>query len=434
MKVIRFGICFLVAFAVLAHGAVEVWAESFLELGAAVLFLLWAIQIVADPEIEIYWSELNWPLLAYLGIGLVQYFYHWTFYPYYTRAEIFRLTTYFLLFFLATQIFREKASIRRFIWFLVFLGFLVGLLGIIQYFTFNGKIYWFRELTAGGNPFGPFVNRNHFAGFIELVVPVGLALAVFRGTRRDLVPLTVLLTIVPVGALVLSASRGGIASLTFELALLGFLVWSRRSNANARPWAGAVVLLAAGVLIAWLGVGQVISRFVEIKPGEVSADRRVGMLKDTWRIFLDHRWKGTGLGTLQFVYPQYESVYDGKVVEHSHNDYVEALAETGVPGALCGAVFLILLLRRSTLCIEAEQSAFSLAVHAGGLVACSGLLVHSFVDFNLHIPSNAVLFLLQTAMAISPTLQNEKGQERRWRVTSGGTAPELRLSEIKERR
>jgi hypothetical protein len=70
-------------------------------------------------------------------------------------------------------------------WFLVLLGFSVGLLGIVQYFTSQGTMYWIRDLPEGGDVFGPYVNRNHFAGFVELVAPVGLALLVFRGVRRD---------------------------------------------------------------------------------------------------------------------------------------------------------------------------------------------------------------------------------------------------------
>jgi O-antigen ligase len=406
MSVIRTGICLLVAFAVLAHGAVEVWSVAILEIGAAALFLLWGILVAIDRKQDIVWSPLNWPLLGLLVIGLAQLGFGWTAYVYQTRADLLRVTAYLLLFFLATQAFREKREIRNFVWFLLFLGFGVGLFAIIQYFTFNGKIYWLRQLTAGGNPFGPFVNRNHFAGFMELVVPLGLSLLVLRGTRRDLVPMAALLSAVCVGSLILSASRGGITALSFELAMLALVGWMQKRG-KARLGAVVVVLLAAGAMVAWLGVGQVVERFAQLRPGEITSARRVGMLKDSWRIFLDHPWRGTGLGTLGVVYPQYESVYDGKMVEHSHNDYVEGLAETGILGAICGIAFLALLLSISISRLSAPQGSLSLAVHAGALVACAGLLVHSFVDFNLHIPSNATLFLLQAALATSAPIAQE---------------------------
>jgi O-antigen ligase len=406
MKFIRFGICLLLAFAVLAYGTVEVWSESVLEIGAALLFLFWAILVFLNRDIEIAWNPLSWPLLGFIAIGLGQWGLHGTVYPYLTERELLRLAACFLLFFLSTQVFRDRASLRTLVWFLLFFGFVVGVFAIAQYFTFNGKIYWFRQLTAGGSPFGPYVNRNHFAGFMELIVPLGLSMLVLRGVGREQAPFVGLLTAVAVGSLLLSASRGGIACFVCELGLLALLVWLRGSG-KVRVGAAALALLVAGVLVTWLGVGEVAARFAELRPGEISASRRVVMLKDTWHIFLDHPWKGTGLGTLVAVYPQYESLYDGKVVEHSHNDYVEVLADMGILGGICGLAFLVILLRGSLSRLGVSQSSFSQALHIGALVACVGFLIHSFVDFNLHIPSNALLFLLQAYLATSPPLIDE---------------------------
>jgi len=380
----------------------------FLSIGAAILFLLWGIFIFRDPELEITWQPLNRPLLGLVLMGSAQLLFHGTVYSYLTWAELLRVTAYFLLFFLSTQAFREKADLRGVVWFLIVFGFGVGLFGIIQFFTFNGKLYWIRELAMGGSPFGPYVNRNHFAGFMELIIPLGLALLVFRGAKRELVPLAGLFTMVSVGALFLSASRGGITSFVVELILLAFLAWMRHSG-KLRLGTSALVLLAACAMISWLGMGEVVQRYSQIRPGEVSAGRRVSILKGTWRIFLDHPWKGTGLGTLVAVYPRYESLYDGKVVDHAHNDYVELLAEAGIPGALCGLGFLVLLIGGAFSRLRAEQSSFSLAFHVGAFVACCGLLVHGFVDFNLHLPSNAFLFLLQACLATAPILQSSEG-------------------------
>jgi O-antigen ligase len=123
------------------------------------------------------------------------------------------------------------------------------------------------------------------------------------------------------------------------------------------------------------------------------------MRQDTWRIFLDHPWTGTGLGTIQTVFPAYETLYDGKVVNHSHNDYLEAMAETGIPGAVCCACFLGLLFYLSLRQLLQLDKPFAAALHLSGLVACVGFLVHSLVDFNLHIPANALLFLLMAHLA-----------------------------------
>jgi len=155
------------------------------------------------------------------------------------------------------------------------------------------------------------------------------------------------------------------------------------------------------VVVAWLGIGPTLERFATFQSLEVNEARRLAMMKDSWRIFLDHPWLGTGLGTLQSVYPRYESLYDGKVVNHAHNDYVEVLAETGVPGALCCLLFIALLFQSALARLRSSRGPLDFALRAGALVACAGLLVHSMVDFNLHIPSNTVLFLLQAVLASS---------------------------------
>jgi len=99
-------------------------------------------------------------------------------------------------------------------------------------------------------------------------------------------------------------------------------------------------------------------------------------------------------------------------VNHSHNDYAEALAETGVAGGLCGLVFIGLLFWRAWKILAVEKDPRGFAHHAGALVACLGLLVHAAVDFNFHIPSNALIFLLQAALATSvfPALPMERGR------------------------
>jgi O-antigen ligase len=155
--------------------------------------------------------------------------------------------------------------------------------------------------------------------------------------------------------------------------------------------------------VAWLGVGVALDRFSTYQKLEVTEGRRVEMSRDTWRIFLDHPVSGTGLGTLQDVFPQYETLYDGNMVLHSHNDYVEALAETGLIGGICGALFLALLFREGWSRILHAKHLADLAYHIGALAACCGLLIHSLVDYNLHIPSNLFLFLLQAALATTLT-------------------------------
>jgi O-antigen ligase len=331
-------------------------------------------------------------------VVLGQLAFHRTASAYNTRMELQLFLAYLIVLFVAAQAFRTLEDWRGYIWFVMVFGFLVAIFGILQHLTFNGKLYWFREMRYGGIPFGPYANRNHFAGLMELVIPVALVPLVMGKVRRERWFLVGLFAMLPMVALFLSASRGGIISFAVEMAALVLLMALRRAGGRY-ALAGGVVLLVAVLMVSWLGVRQILERFSSLQTLEVSVGKRASMRGDTWRIFLDHPWTGTGLGTLQTVFPRYETLYDGKIVNHAHNDYLEALAETGLLGGLCCAWFLAVLFLESTRRLMELNHSLATSLHLSGLVGCTGFLVHSLVDFNLHIPANALLFFLMANLA-----------------------------------
>jgi O-antigen ligase len=400
MKLLRFGICALVVFAVAAHGGVEDWARAVFETGAGLLFIAWALWIYFTHEEQIVFSPLLPPLAALSLIACGQWFFHGTASSYATRTELLLLVSDLIVLFLAVQAFRTLQDWRSFVWFGMIFGFLISIFGILQHLTFNGKLYWFREMHYGGIPFGPYVNRNHFAGFVELILPLALVPLVLGRVRRERWPVVGLFAVVPIGALFLSVSRGGIVSFGVEMAVLALVMIQRRTMGK-QLFAGAAVLLLSLLMVSWLGVGQLLQRFSSFQSLEATAGKRASMRRDTWRIFLHHPIAGTGLGTLQIVYPPYESLYDGKIVNHTHNDYLEALAETGILGGLCCAWFLAVLFKESFKRLRQLNNSFAGTLQLSGFVASTGFLVHSLVDFNLHIPSNALLFLLMAHLATS---------------------------------
>lgn len=392
MKAIRLGVPVLVAFAVLAHGAVEPWSEAVLEIGSGLLLVIWALGAARREAFELRGNALLAPLGGLLALALVQGAAGWTAYAYDTKLEALRLAAAWILLFLTVQAFRTPREWRNLVWFLMSLAFAVSVFGIIQYFTWNGKLYWLRTLHNGGEPFGPFVNRDDFAGFVELILPLGLALLVLDGERRDRRLLVTLLTVFPAAALVLSGSRAGLLVFGTELAMLTGLVWAygRRSQ----RWmllgvAGAVVVVAA-----WLGVGYTFARFRGSSGAAATLVQRLQISGDAWHIFLAHPVLGTGMGTLEVVYPLYQSHYIGLIVNHAHNDYVELLADGGVVGGAFGLAFLLILYRRGLGHLRRARAPLTRSLYGGGMVAATGLLLHEAVDFNLHIPSNAMLFLI----------------------------------------
>src|SRR6266700_1444650 len=398
MKFLRLGICLLVSFAVAAHGGVEDWARAILETGVAFLFLIWGWRFYFNEKEQPVFSPLLPPLALFLLVGVGQWFFRATASPYNTRIELLLLLASLIFLFLCVQVFRALPDWRGFVWFGMGLGFVVSVFGILQHLTFNGKLYWFRELHYGGIPFGPYVNRNHFAGLMELLLPLALVPLVLGKVRRERLGVVALFAVMPIVALFLSASRGGIVSFCVQVAFLIYLLLRRR-GLGKNVLGVAAVLLAALLIVTWLGVGQILQRFSSLQSLEVTEGKRAAMRHGAWRIFLDHPLAGTGLGTLQIVYPPYETFYDAKIVNHAHNDYLEALAETGLLGGACCAWFLVLLIWRGLKRVLNPENTFAGALQTAGLVGCWGFLAHSVVDFNLHIPSNVLLFLLLSLLA-----------------------------------
>lgn len=405
MRFLRLGLCALICFAVLAHGGVEDWARAVLETGVALLFLLWALRFYFNEQEQPVFSPLLPPLALFFLIGLGQWLFRATASSYNTRIELMLLLATLLFLFLCTQVFLTLQDWRTFVWFGMGLGFAVSVFGILQHLTFNGKLYWVRELTYGGIPFGPYVNRNHFAGLMELLIPLALVPLVLGKVRRERLAVVALFAVMPITALFLSASRGGIVSFFVQFALLTYLLLRRR-GVTKRLLAVSAVLLAALMIVTWLGVGRILQRFSSLQTLEVTEGKRAAMRKGAWHIFLDHPLAGTGLGTLQIVYPPYETLYDAKVVNHAHNDYLEALAETGVLGGLCCAWFLGVLFLKSFSLIWRNDFSFPGVLQLSGIVACAGFLVHGLVDFNFHIPSNLWLFFLMAHLATTQIQQS----------------------------
>src|SRR5690348_169525 len=410
MKILRVGICVLTAFAVLAFGTVEVWSETILEIGAAILLLWWVALLVVRREYQIQWARAAWLVMGFIAISALQLMFGATAYSFLTRVALMKFLACGIIFFLALQSFRNRQGARMLAWFLMSFGFVVAVFGIIQNYTSQNVLYWYRALTDGGTPFGPYVNRNDFAGFIELIAPVGMCLSVFRGIRREQQIFVGVLTLVPIAALALTGSRGGIVSFFCEILLI--ILIARMHKTKFQALAASMLLIIALGAGAWLGAGKILGRFRSAAAHEISSDRRVTMLEGAWHLFSAHPLTGTGLGTLVSVYPQYETYYDGLVVDHVHNDYIELLAETGIAGGICGLVFLIMLFYAAQSRLKEEQSPFSQAIHAAGIVACFGLLVHGLVDFNFHIPANGLLFLLQVSVVLSPTFRRRSPPPR----------------------
>lgn len=379
-------ICALLFFGVLAFGAVEEWSISILEVGLAVLFLVWASRQAASGVVNIQPSPLYAPALLFAAVVTVQLGLNITSYRYMTFIAALEYLGYGILLFLTVNSVVNENSTKTIIWSLTVFGFILAIFAIVQDLTSNGRIYWLRTLHNGGWIFGPYVNHDHYAGLMEMLAPIPIVVSLsslVHGGKRMLVGFA---GVVMSGTIVLSQSRAGTASFLAEIALLLGIVLSKRKKGRGAA-AVAVVSLLVFAFVAWVGTGAVWHRLSDLRD-----EMRFAMMKDGLRMFWHQPVLGWGLGTFTTVYPRFRSFYTNFFVNAAHNDYVQMLDDVGIIGFAAAVWFIVAVYRSGLRNADGWKRNWSRALGLSVLIGCTGLLVHSAFDFNLQIPANACFF------------------------------------------
>lgn len=294
----------------------------------------------------------------------------------------------YLIVFLISASLEDTAEAKRVFLMLVAFGFVLSVFAIIQKGSWNGKIYWIRKMD--GVPFGPFPNRNHFAGFVGMLIPLGLALS-FEAKRREMVFMSALFSLVMSFALIHTLSRGAFVSSLSSLALFFILVYRSRLKRGGTMYAIFILVLAAGSFF-YLGISPVLERFAE----DGITDRlRFHIWEVSLAIFRDFPVFGTGLGAFGYVFPLYNDSIRMPYF-FAHNDYLQLLVETGAAGFLLAGLFFLSLGRNILRHLSRGGTS---PLMAGLLASIFYISIHSVVDYNLHVPSNAILLSSILGMA-----------------------------------
>ncbi|MEO7189930.1 MAG: O-antigen ligase family protein [Vicinamibacterales bacterium] len=300
------------------------------------------------------------------------------------------------------------------------LGAALSLVGIVQH-TFIDKdaplVYGFWKPMYGASPFGPFVNKNHFAGWMVMVLPVVAAYACalfFRAPPPDRrgrgawlrwlasveanrFLLVGVVAVVMSLAVVLTGSRSGIACVALGLLCVGSAVWRTLESGRSRGLAaGALGLIVIGGL-AWGGADLLVSRFGK---APVELEGRFAAWRDTSRIIADFPLFGTGLGTYARSMLVYQASGRTSMYAQAHNDYLQLLSEGGlvviIPVIVAAVVIVGVIRRRLRSGQDAPLTAWARIGAVAGLVA---ILAQSTVEFSLQMPGNMVLFVVLIALA-----------------------------------
>jgi putative inorganic carbon (HCO3(-)) transporter len=425
----RAAVLVVLPLAPLAMGAVyeDVFVPLLVVVGAAGLASLWAAHAAREPlnlpggaalialvSLVVFQTiPLPASVLAVLSPGSLAHYQRLSLVPVHWRpisvnpADTARGLAFLigmtLLYVAVTRQARDRAWPRRVLLVVVATSFVMTLAALVQAASPHPhKIYGLYQPRWDWAVFGPYVNHNHFAGYLALATPLAfgwlleahgdlrrawdrrgrrwLALGDPAGAavlRRGGVVLTLMV------GLLASGSRGGLIACVAALAIVPML------RGRPRVLAGLVVL-ALGALL-FVDVGPLMSRFT----ADAVRGARFPIWRDAIRLFPDFPWLGVGFNAFSTAYPHYQTIWIMDWLGETHNDYLQILLDLGLVGAGIASALLAILARAVWRAARGHAMAAGLA---GGLL---GMAIHNIAEFNWQIPANAATFVVLAGLAVS---------------------------------
>ncbi len=399
---------------VFLFGAVQPYVLSLVEASIIVLFATWWILAKEDKE----FTPLALPFAIFLALGLLQVIplplplvrflsphtvilreklgtlTYWTtlsLVPSLTLKELTRWFTILFLFILVVNLFGTREALKKLLGTLIALSLFEALYGLLVFATGSHALLWYhKEEYVTGRVHGTYRNPDHFAGYMEMMIPLHLS-QVLTWRHRSLYTteekskrlLGIFLVVILTLSLFFSISRAGIVAFVASFAFWTFLNLRERREKESRLtgylWLFLILLIA---YLLWMGLDPILERFFQTAR-EMERGRTL-VWKDTIRMIKDFPIFGTGLGTYRYTFPLYKTLPQQVFFSHAHNDYLELLSEGGL-------VLTIPFLWGMGRALKWSLSSPSL-ITRGATTGMVAFLIHSFFDFNLHIPANAYIF------------------------------------------
>lgn len=363
--------------------------------------------LLSEKSLEIWESTRS--VLTDIGSAPDMKLFTISLYPNATLKKTLLLLSYFVFGIVVSRSFRRTRTLNLAIITIFVVMGVEAALGIYQY------------LSSGGDEVarGTFVNRNHFAGFLEICFPLALGYVLSMGdwsktnkhsflrrlitsdNAQKQIMFLFLLGVVFL-SIMLSKSRGGIFSILVSL-LFFYVVSSRFLRKGIEiKWMIYAVLAVALFFGIYIGLYPIIERYLLI---EENLPSRTLVWKDIITIIKDFPLFGTGLGTFGYIFPLYKvSLLEPIVYIYSHNDYLQILAETGLAGFLSlmfALALFVLSSIRNLVRLSTEKHYLRFFLLLGALTGIFSILIHSFLDFNLQIPSNGLYFAFLIGFSVA---------------------------------
>jgi O-antigen ligase len=347
--------------------------------------------------------------------------------PYQTVSHLLLLITYLIAFYLVLLVCQDRNAKKRLVYVLVCLGTFEALYGLVQYLTGWQQIFTYVKKYYLEEATGTYINRNHFAGLLEMVLPFAVALALhkarklgragvrtevparslFSSTELPQVVLWLLLASLIFSALLFSRSRMGFVSALASLIAVLALAGTSQLSARTRTLVAALFFLGVVGLAVWIGSDPVITRFETLgQEYSQTGQNRISIWFDTLKLIYQHPLFGSGLGTFAVAYPSVQTAFLDLFVDHAHSDYLEVVSELGLPGGILLFGSILWVLTQAVRHYPEREDSFETVVCLGSTGSITAILVHSLADFNLYIPANALVLAVILALAWSVAQNN----------------------------
>ena len=369
-----------------------------------VILALWAARLWIAPHPRLLWPPICWAVVAFAVYAIIRYFTAEI--EYVARREMIQVLTYAFLFLVIVNNLHRQESARIITLTLVFLAMAISFYALYQFAMKSNRV-WCLFTPYGHRGSGTFISPNNLAGYLEMILPLGLAYTLTSRIKALTKVFTGYASLVIFGGIIATVSRG--SWFATAAALVIFFLVLLLHHAYRVP---ALALLLGTIIIGVYFAQQDVylrTRFNDIKAtgGRLNDDARFGIWQAALQLWREDVWWGIGPGHFDYRFGKYRPEFIQASPDRVHNDYLNTLTDWGVAGtvivaAAWGLLYAGVFRTWWTVCRPAntlgDQQSNKLTIVLGAATGLFAILLHSVVDFNMHIPANAILAV--TLMAL----------------------------------
>ena len=378
--IIEAGLIIILVFTPLARGTVKLWSITPVEIITLLIFCVWLSKLNHIKR-----TPLDLPIFLSVTLAIVSTVF--SVYRHDSLLELYRWLTLVAVYYIVANNVNTRQKIMRLVAVIMGVGAFISFFGLIQYLGGIPHPYWYPPNFLAST----YVNHNHFAGYLEMCMPLAMGL-LFANIEKDRKVLIGFLAILMLIAFVFSMSRGAWISFSLSLLVMGILISSKKLL-RKRIWIPIFCAVIIAFILTQFNIEPVIGRARTITGGAGVDTMRLKIWQGAVNLIKAYPLTGSGPGTFVHLLPKYQPVLPPNIRPvYAHNDYLHFTAELGL-FVLPLIIWLIaVILSKGIGIYNNTQSSFKRAVALGATVGVISIMFHSFVDFNLHITANAVLF------------------------------------------